>query len=97
MTDIIKDFATTESEDMLKHLKAHPALIAQNVAKFREELRDLSSKSPTILAFGADAYKIIDENIGEREYLRLIKLTHYSHRISKEKYREKVLSQITQA
>jgi len=49
------------------------------------------------LAFGAEAYKIIDENIGEGEYLRLIKLTHYSHRISKEKYREKVLSQIKQA
>ena len=55
----------TKSEDMLKHLKAHPALIAQNVAKFREELRDLNSKSPTILAFGTDAYKIIHQNIGK--------------------------------
>jgi len=55
MTDIIKDFAMTKSEDMLRHLKAHPSLIPQNVAKFWEELWDLNSKSPTILAFAPPA------------------------------------------
>jgi len=98
MTDIIKHFAMTDSNQVLEHLKAHPALKKQNVEIFREELRDLTSKAPTILAFGTLAYGILKENLrrGE-EYSQLIKLTHYSYRISKENYRAKVLSEIDAA
>lgn len=97
MTDIIKGLQIVDSNVVLKHLKANPALIEQNAHKFREELRDLDSKAPTILVFGAAAYKIVAEHIHSGEYSKLIKLRHYSDQISKEKYRETVLSQIESA
>lgn len=94
MTDIIKGVEMINSKDLLTHLKVHPALVGQNIEIFREELRDLNCTAPTILAFGAGAYNIVYDNLRSEEYSQLIKLTHYSHYISKEKYREKVLRQI---
>jgi hypothetical protein len=94
MTDIIKRVGMINSKNLLDHLKAHPSLIEQNIANFREELRDLNCTAPTILAFGTAAYDIIHRNLSNAEYSRLIKLTHYSHYISKEKYRDKVWDQI---
>ena len=97
MTDIIKNIEMVRSNDLLEHIKASPSLIRKNIAAFREELQDLTSKKPTILAFGVAAYNIIAEHITDSEYSRLIKLTHYSHHIGKEKYREMVLNQINTA
>lgn len=94
MTDIIKRVGMLNSKELLEHLKSHPALVEQNIEHFREELQDLNSSPPTILAFGVGAYKIIRDNLRTAEYSKLIKLTHYSHQISKEKYREAVLKQI---
>jgi hypothetical protein len=95
MTDIIKGFKMIDSTVVLEHLNVHPGLIEQNVEAFREELRDLNSNAPTILAFGGGAYKILSENLASGEYSRLIKLTHYSHQIGKDKYKAKVLSEIS--
>jgi hypothetical protein len=64
------------------------------VVAFREELRDLGSRTPTILVFGSAAHALIAENISRHEYLSLIRLTHYSHQIGKKKCRETVLAQI---
>jgi hypothetical protein len=86
-----------DSKNLLAHLKATTALVEQNIESFREELRDLNCSAPTILAFGVGAYNIIQDNLRTAEYSKLIKLTHYSHHISKEKYREAVLKQINQA
>lgn len=97
MTDIIKRVGMINSKDLLEHLKLHPALVKQNIESFREELRDLNSTGQTILTFGAGAYNIVRDNLRSGEHSRLIKLTHYSHYISKEKYREEVLSQINVA
>jgi hypothetical protein len=97
MTDVIKRVGMIDSKDLLAHLKANPGLVEQNIKNFLEELRDLNCSSPTILAFGVGAYKILRDNLRGEEYSRLIKLTHYSHQISKEKYREAVLQQINQA
>ena len=94
MTDIIKKVEMVDSNDLLEHLKASPSLVQENVATFREELRDLNSDRPTILAFGAAAHRLLAENISHREYSRSIKLIHYSHRISKESYRQSVLAKI---
>src|SRR5262249_9219887 len=94
MTDIIKDVEMLKSSDLRNYLRAHPRLISQNVNTFREELRDLDSRRPTILAFGSVAHALLVENLSSREYLSLIRLTHYSHQIGKEKYRETVLTQI---
>jgi hypothetical protein len=94
MTDIIKRVGMISSKDLLQHLKAYPAVVEENIENFREELRDLACAAPTILAFGTDTYNIINKNMRKTEYTRLVKLTHYSHYISKERYREMVLSQI---
>lgn len=97
MTDIIKDVGMINSKDLLEHLKEYPALVEHNIESFREELRDLNCTEPTILTFGAEAYKIVHDNLRCDEYSRLIKLTHYSHHINKETYKEAVLSQINLA
>ena len=94
MTDIIKNVEMVDSNDLLEHLKASPSLVRRNVEAFREELQGLNSGKPTILAFGGAAHRLLAEHISGREYSRLIKVTHYSHRISKENYRQSVLAQI---
>jgi hypothetical protein len=95
MTDIIKDVEMVSSAELLKHLRAFPSLLRINVEVFREELRDLGSQRPTILAFGSAAHALIAENISPDEYSSLVRLTHYSHQIGKEKYRSTVLRQIS--
>jgi hypothetical protein len=94
MTDIIKNVEMVKSTDLLAHLRHRPALIRENVDTFREELRDLRFSKPIILAFGNSTHKLIAENVPASDYSRLIKLTHYSHQISKEHYRDTVLAQI---
>jgi hypothetical protein len=94
MTDIIKLQEEVDAKKMMQRLKAHPEVVAPNVDKFREELRDLRATAPIILAFGNDTYKLLRENLDKSEYRKLIKLTHYSHRISKEAYREAVFKEI---
>jgi hypothetical protein len=97
MTDIIKGFEMVNSNDVLKHLEENPAVIKRNIDRFREELSDLDCREPIILAFGVTAYKIIKNELKQWEYSKLVRLTHYSHQISKEKYREKVTSEINSA
>jgi hypothetical protein len=95
MTDIIKNIEMVNSAKLLKYLRAFPSLVRTNVQVFREELRDLGSQRPTILAFGSAAHALIAGNISRHEYSSLVRLTHYSHQIGKEKYRETVLAQIS--
>lgn len=94
MTDIIKDVEMKNSAELLKYLEASPSLVRSNVEAFREELRDLGSEKPTILAFGSAAHTLIAQNISRHEYSKLVRLTHYSYRIGKEKYRATVFAQI---
>jgi len=93
MTDIIKLHQEVDAKKMMQHLKAHPDDAPRSVDKFREELRDLRATAPIILAFGNDTYKLL-RNLDKSEYRKLIRLTHYSCRISKEKYKEDVLKAI---
>ena len=97
MTDIIKGVVEVDSKNIPKHLKENPGVLVDSLKIFRQELRDLGSVSPLILAFGRIAYDIIKENLSLAEYGKLIRLTHYSHQISKEKYRETVLAEIKEA
>jgi len=94
MTDVIKNLEMVDSKDVKKHLKSNPHLIEQNIAFFREELKDLEASKPLILAFGVDTYNLLSSHLQGDEYSKLIKLTHYSHQISKEKYKEEILSQL---
>ncbi|CAB5033289.1 MAG: hypothetical protein F2923_00295 [Actinobacteria bacterium] len=97
MTDIIKGVVEVDSKNIPKHLKKNPGVLAESLEIFKQELRDLGAVSPLILAFGRMAYDILNENLSFTEYGKLIRLTHYSHQISKEKYRETVLNEIQQA
>lgn len=94
MTDIIKDFPMLSSKDVLKNLKDNPHEITKQVNEFREELKFIGSRNPIILAFGRDAFNILNRNLDKSEYSELIALTHYSHQISKENYRIDTLKRI---
>jgi hypothetical protein len=94
MTDIIKFLEEVDSQHVMKYLKEHPEIIEKNLKSFREEIQDLKATAPLILVFGKDAHKLLDENLNKNEYHKLIKLTHYSHQIGKEAYREAVFKEI---
>lgn len=88
MTDIIKDFPMLSSKDVLTYLKANPEEVVTQFNCFREEMHFINAGTPTILAFGKQTFEILKRGLDENEYFSLIQLTHYSHRISKENYRE---------
>ena len=94
MTDIIKFLEDVDSKNVMKYLKNHPETIEKNVKTFREEMQDLKATAPVILVFGKDTHKIVSENLNQNEYRKLIKLTHYSHQIGKEAYKEAVFQEI---
>ena len=94
MTDIIKFLEEVDSKNVMKYLKEHPEIIEGNLKTFREELQDLKATAPVILAFGTDTHKLLSENLKKNEYHKLIKLTHYSHRMGKEAYKQAVFKEI---
>jgi hypothetical protein len=94
MTDIIKFLVEIDSKHVMKYLQEHPEIIEENLKTFREEIQDLKATAPIILAFGNDTYKLLSENLKKNEYRELIKLTHYSHRVGKEAYKEAVFKEI---
>ena len=94
MTDVIKKLEMKISRDVKTYVKDNPSVIKDNILLFQNELSDIEVNRPIILAFGRDAYNILHENLSINEYSILIKLTHYSHQISKEKYKDEVLRQI---
>jgi hypothetical protein len=97
MTDVIKFLEDVDSKSVVKYLKDHREIIEANLKIFREEMQDLKTTAPVILAFGKDAHKILSENLNQNEYRKLIRLTHYSHQIGKEGYRDAVLREIEAA
>jgi hypothetical protein len=97
MTDIIKDHKEVDSKKMMQYLKVNPDVVPRSVDKFREELRDLRATAPIILAFGNDTDKLLRKNLDKSESRKLIKLTHYSCRMGKERYKEKVFKEIEDA
>jgi len=94
MTDIIKFLEEIKSKNVMQYLRERPEIIEKNLETFREEMRDLKATAPVILAFGKDVHKLLSENLKEKEYRKLIKLTHYSHQIGKEAYKEAVFKEI---
>ena len=90
MTDIIKDFDQKTSGKVVSYLRANKAFEEENVNNFRKELEDLGSESPTIIAFGKDAYVILVRNL-KYEY-KIFKVPHYANYTSKENYREQIKS-----
>ncbi|MBN8575200.1 MAG: hypothetical protein J0M05_14900 [Candidatus Kapabacteria bacterium] len=94
MTDVIKNLEMKDSHDVKTYLKKNPDLVQENILMLRKELSDLHANKPILLAFGVDTYNLLNNNLRKDEYSKLIRLTHYSHQISKENYKEEVIGQI---
>ena len=97
MTDVIKEVVELRSRHLLDNLKLHPELVSHNMETLRGELADLGHPKLVVLAFGGTAYSLLDQNLGPDHYSLLVHITHYSHRISKENYKEAVHQQIARA
>jgi len=95
MTDIIK-FKTisgkvksnAKSEDVMAYIRKHPEVEKENIKIFEDELKIIGSENPLIIAFGGNVNEIL------RKYFDVCQVTHYSHYIGKEKYREETLEKI---
>ena len=90
MTDIIKDFEQKVSGKLMSYLRTNKPFEDNNVEIFYNEMEDLRIDNPTIVAFGGDAYAILNRNFKNK--FKIFKIRHYSDHISKEKYREEVKS-----
>ena len=85
MTDIIKNFEEKKSNKMMDVLNEDKNLENKNIEIFLEEIESLGVPNKKIIAFGSDTYKILERNLKDK--YNLVKVTHYSHFISKENYR----------
>jgi len=74
----------------MKYLSKDKQFEKENAELFRQEINDLGSQNPTIIAFGMDAYTILTRNF--KNECKIFKIPHYSNYGSKEKYREEVRS-----
>jgi len=90
MTDIIKDFEQKASGQVMRYLRTNKTFEKENVESFREEIYDLGVQDSTIVAFGKDAYTLLDRNF--RNDFKIFTIPHYSTYMPKEKYRVKVKS-----
>ena len=88
MTDIIKNFEEKKSNKMMDVLNEDKYLESRNIEIFLEEINSLGVLNKKIIAFGGDAYKILERNL--KGNYNIEKVTHYSHFISKENYRYEV-------
>ena len=85
MTDIIKDFSEMVSGNMMKYLSKNKTFEKENIKTFEQELSDIGSTNPIIIALGNDSYKILKRNLNEK--YKIYKVSHYSAYITKEKLR----------
>ena len=90
MTDIIKNFEEKKSNKMMDVLNEDKNLENRNIEIFLEEMESLGVSNKKIIAFGGDTYKILERNLKDK--YNLVKVTHYSHFISKENYRYELVN-----
>jgi hypothetical protein len=94
MTDVIKDFVEPVSGRLLDHLRANPQFVRAHVDTLRAEFADLGHPRPVVLAFGHAVHDLLNKHLRPDDYSHHVPITHYSHRISKENYRDMVCTQI---
>ena len=90
MTDIVKDFEQKASGKMMTYLRDNTGFEKENVKIFENELKDLRVDQPILIAFGRDAFEVLNRNLG-RTY-DIWRIPHYSNYVSKELYREQILA-----
>jgi hypothetical protein len=97
MTDVLKHLVILRAQSVRAYIRDHPDVIQRHIRAFEEELEDLESRKPMLLAFGRDAYDLLNKHLDKNRYSVLVPLTHYSHQVSKEKYRVDIHRQIAEA
>lgn len=90
MTDIIKNFEEKVSGKIMSFLRKNPDFTKENISSFKQELCDIGALNPTLIALGKDSYDILHKNL--KDEFRILRVTHYSHFIKKEKLREEFLA-----
>jgi hypothetical protein len=85
MTDIIKDFEEKISGNVRAYLNENNGFELHNIDLFNQELADLQSKDPLIIAFGNMTYDILKKHFDGKYCIQ--KVMHYSQQINKEKYK----------
>lgn len=76
MTDIIKSFEEKISGNMMKYLQENKEFEKEMSNVFEQELRDIGSHNPILIAFGNDTYRILKRNLGSK--YTIYKVPHYS-------------------
>jgi len=93
MTDIIKDHVELQGQTVVNYLNANPEVEEKNIEIFRDELKDLGSENPTIIAFGNAAHNILTNNLNNE--FNIFQVTHYSYQgLTKEDFRNEIKSLI---
>jgi len=88
MTDIIKDFEQLISGKVISYLKKNKGFEAQNIAIFKQEINDLKTDNPLIIAFGKPTYALLNKHFSNRH--QIVQVPHYSMHISKENYKNEI-------
>jgi len=96
MTDVLKHLVIPNAQSVRDHIKSNPDVVQCHIRAFEEELEEIESDKPVLLAFGRDAYGSLNRHFDNNRYRILIPLTHYSHQVRKEKYREDTLCRIAE-
>lgn len=89
MTDIIKEYENLIASNVTRYLNGNPKFEAKNIEFFKQELMDIGSDKPKLIAFGNAAYDILERNF--RDEFEIFKITHYSAPINHDDYRNEVL------
>jgi len=76
MTDIIKSFEEKISGNLMKYLQENKEFEKEMSKVFEQELRDIGSRNPILIAFGNDTYRILKRNLGSQ--YTIYKVPHYS-------------------
>ena len=83
MTDIIKDFEQKVSGELMKYLSENKDFEKENIEKFEQELKDIGSTKPILIAFGTACHRILQRNLKDK--YKIYKVSHYSAFMTKEK------------
>jgi hypothetical protein len=92
MTDIIKDHVELQGQTVRRYLNENPDVEDKNIEIFRNELKDLGTETPTIIAFGGEVYRILTRNLNNE--FNIFQVTHYAHFINQQNYRDEIKSLI---
>jgi len=90
MTDIVKGISELESGTLRERLREDPSILESSIETLFQEFEDLGCATPTLVALGADAYKLAHDHIPRSHRRQLFKVRHYSTYGKQEEYRRRV-------